>query len=486
MENFHESFIDGSPKPTSNETIGVAKPSETLANEQHKALTELFAKNANSPISVGAVVAENSQSIRAGTLQKYFDATILQAVNFHELCEQADILNQKLIQHGLVEQVSQSLDSRGIYSLPLANMQYPSMIYSGEAIPKDIPVIDIVSRLQLVPIKRFIAKTGTNIGNNEGDGYLEFQLRNMFGAGESLKLDFTKGTKTHSSYVLNYNQPVTAWWIWDSMLFKNNLTGLLINGFRTNLRSGFVGSSAFNHELSYATEWRKSKVASLNASDTLLFQAGDDLKCSLGHTVVLDKRDNPVSPSKGGFMKLYNELALGKFWKSQIELSQNISWLKNDFITVSCTTKAGYIKNLKPDTNSLKTYDKFQNGGANDIRSFTVKGLGPKDLFDSIGGDAFVAYGVSLFSRLPIKRWAHSNFRLHWFLNGGKLINHNNASLYTLINELSSQHSLSTGVGIVLRHPVARFELNFTLPLACHTGDAVRKGFQYGIGISFL
>lgn len=494
MEDIHESSLDERVIELSN------SPSKDSQNEslpeqveQLNYVKELFDKNARSPVNVSAVLVSDCHSVRPEVLQKYMDATILQAANFKQLYEQADTLNLKLIQHGLAENVSQSLDSRGSLRLPMINRHYPSLIYRSQDIPTDMSIIDIISRVNIVPIKRFTAKTGTNIGNGEGDGYLQFQLRNMFGGGEQLKLDITKGTKTHSSYLLDYGQPVTPWWMLNSLLIKNsrqvgnnNSIDLLIRGFRTNLRSNFQEKGAMNHELFYEAEWRTSKVSSLTASDTLLFQAGDDIKCSLGHTLAIDNRDNPIAPSRGSLLKLTNELAIGKFWKGQIEVSQNNSWLKDDFLGSCCTLRSGYIQNLSSSRKPINTFDKFHNGGANDIRSFHIMGLGPKDLYDSIGGDAFIAYGVSFFSRLPIKRWSHSNFRLHWFFNGGKLINHNNAPFTNILEQLASEHSTSVGFGILLRHQVARFELNFTLPLTCHSGDALRKGFQYGIGISFL
>lgn len=494
MEDIHEQSLGSRVIETPKATSAKEDFQQPVENtKQQKYITELFDKNATSPIAVSAVLVNDSDSIRPAILQQYMEATILRTTNFKQLFEQADVLNLKLMQHGMVENVTQSLDSRGTLKVPLITEHYRSLIYDSHPIPRDLSVIDIVSRLNIVPIKRFTAKTGTNIGNGEGDGYLQFQLRNIFGGGEQLKLDVTKGTKKHSSYLLNYTQPITPWWIWDSSLSKNSRktgnndsTELLVRGFRMNLRSGFYGAAALNHEFFYETEWRSSKVTSLNASDSLLFQAGDDLKSSLGHTMVVDRRNDPVAPSRGTFFKVANELALGKFWKSQLELSQNKSWFKDDFLGMCCTLKSGYILNFDPLSAPINICDKFQSGGANDIRSFQVMGLGPKDLYDSIGGDAFVAYGLSIFCRLPVKKWSHSNFRLHWFLNGGKLINHNNGSIFNLANQLSSQHSASAGFGIVLRHPVARFELNFTLPLVCHSGDAIRKGFQYGIGVSFL
>lgn len=46
--------------------------------------------------------------------------------------------------------------------------------------------------------------------------------------------------------------------------------------------------------------------------------------------------------------------------------------------------------------------------------------------------------------------------------------------------------SMSAGVGLVYAHPVARFELNFSLPLVLRKGEEGRKGLQFGIGINFL
>lgn len=487
--SFDERMIERSNSP--REDTQSESQQEQLSEFNY--VRELLDKNSTSPVNVAAVLVSDSHSIRPEVLQRYLDATILQAANFKQLYEQADTLNLKLLQHGFAENVSQSLDSRGSLKLPLINSQYPSLIYGSQDIPNGISVIDIISRVNIIPIKKFMAKTGTNIGNGEGDGYLQFQLRNIFGGGEQLKLDITKGTKTHSSYLLDYGQPVTPWWTLNSLLLKNsrqvgnnNAIDLLVRGFRTSLKSNFQEQGSINHELFYEAEWRTSKLCSSHSSDTLLFQAGDDIKSSLGHTLAIDNRDSPVAPSRGNLFKLSNELAIGKYWKGQVEISRNNSWLKDDFLGSCCTLRSGYIQNLSSSRKPINTYDKFHNGGANDIRSFQIMGLGPKDLYDSIGGDAFVAYGVSLFSRLPIKRWSHSNFRLHWFFNGGKLISHNNAPMSNILEQLASEHSTSVGFGILLRHQVARFELNFTLPLTCHTGDAVRKGFQYGIGISFL
>jgi outer membrane protein insertion porin family len=46
--------------------------------------------------------------------------------------------------------------------------------------------------------------------------------------------------------------------------------------------------------------------------------------------------------------------------------------------------------------------------------------------------------------------------------------------------------SAAAGLGLVYAHPLARFELNFTLPLVMRKDEQARKGLQFGVGITFL
>ncbi|CCD25847.2 SAM complex subunit SAM50 NDAI_0G00710 [Naumovozyma dairenensis CBS 421] len=487
----------------------------TITSEIHEQHIEnLLRENENLPIKVTEINTLGANQINPSTFQSHLDATILKAQTLTELSLQTQILNNKLISNGLIKDIYQNYDSLG--KLPSSD------------ITKSHPLLNIISNINVLPINKFMARTGTNVGNGEGDGYLEFQIRNMFGNGESLKFNIMKGTKIQSSYLLNYSSLLlpnkTPFWNMNIDLFKNvsqlgqNLPlELDMLGGKFSIRSSFITPSRhtpdkrglWNYEFFMQSVIRSCGNTSLNnTSNSLLFQTGEDWKNSLGSNFVWDSRNNSVLdpnafPSNGQLFKWFNELNFignrsstangGPFWKNQLEFTQIRSWLPNDFITMNCTFRTGYIKQLltknevqKGSSSFLHISDKFQNGGPNDIRSFQTMGLGPKDIFNSIGGDAFVSYGISIFSKLPIKDWSKSNFRLHWFLNGGKLINHNGMSINNCFTDLSRQHSISTGVGILLRHPMARFELNFSVPLTIHQGDDVRKGFQFGVGLSFL
>ncbi|CAK7262490.1 hypothetical protein SEPCBS57363_000079 [Sporothrix epigloea] len=153
--------------------------------------------------------------------------------------------------------------------------------------------------------------------------------------------------------------------------------------------------------------------------------------------------------------------------------------------------------------------DRFLLGGPTDVRGFTQGGLGPHDGNDAVGGDVFAAGGVNLL--MPItKAGRDSPLRLQLFANSGRLValrsnkpkaqgngaptamtgsssgqiaNSVSAALQELATGLPST---AVGVGLVYAHPVARFELNFSLPLVMRRGELSRKGLQVGVGINFL
>lgn len=482
--NFEEKFHG-----VAENEVRISSEEQFIQDQQRQYFLDLFTKNRNTPIFVSQVVVNGAQNVRDDVLQNYLNETIYQSSTFEQLCKNSDWFHYKMVGNGLVDSVTQTLDSRGNFSLQLSHRDYGGFNYSGQ--PDGLSIVDVVPIIQLHPIKKFSAKTGTNIGNGEGDGYIEFQWRNVFNGGEKFTIDATKGTKTHSSYLLNYFQPLSSpWWSSDTTIFKNSRqlgnSDLSIRGLATSVKSSFYQEDKVNQEWRWESLVRSCDMRSDSASDHLLYSAGENIKHSLIYKLEQEKRDNRIAPSSGFFWNLMNELSLGKFWKSSLELNVVKSFFPMNFVTTSCTLKAGYIKNFHGKTYPIHVMDKFYNGGSNDVRSFQNMGLGPRNLFDYIGGDASLSYGLSIFSRLPIKRFYESNFRLHWFFNGGRLINHNDCSFDDLFKKMASQHSLSTGVGLIFRHPVARFELNFTLPITAHSTDSVRKGFQYGIGISFL
>ncbi|KAL8710196.1 MAG: hypothetical protein Q9225_007327 [Loekoesia sp. 1 TL-2023] len=142
--------------------------------------------------------------------------------------------------------------------------------------------------------------------------------------------------------------------------------------------------------------------------------------------------------------------------------------------------------------------DRFQLGGPTDVRGFRLGGLGPRDGDDAVGGDVYAAGSANLLMPLP-RLGPEKPFRIQAFINGGRLLALKQAekkdmdpasvsqSVSSTIAELGNGlPSVAAGIGLVYGHPVARFELNFSLPLVIRKGEDARKGLQFGLGISML
>lgn len=378
---------------------------------------------------------------------------------------------------------------------------------------------------------RLIFKAGTDVGNAEGSAYTNGLLRNIFGGGESLSVSASAGTRTRSAYSASFTTPVNS-----NPDLQFSLEGLASSTQKPwasheevvkggNARLAWLSRSSSGavdtHTVSYLQAWRQLTGLTSTASPTIRADAGDSVKSSLSHVFTRDRRDNPMLPQNGYLLKASSELAgwgpLGgdvSFTKYEVEASGAkpiyIPGLHSDGpsgISVGAGLRLGALYPL-PFGYSLtgkampsRVNDRFQLGGPTDVRGFTQGGLGPRHGADAVGGDVYAAGGVNMLLPLP-RVGPASPLRLQLFANGGRLValNSNESSkgpamdsktvyngMKSAVGELfNGLPSMAAGFGLVYAHPVARFELNFSLPLVTRRGEESRKGLQVGVGINFL
>ncbi|CAG8493970.1 15219_t:CDS:10 [Acaulospora morrowiae] len=337
---------------------------------------------------------------------------------------------------------------------------------------------------------RFWIKTGTEIGNDAGSANISLNIRNVFGGAETLETYMSAGTQTSHVFEFCLAKPIngnpdskidiTAF-----SLTRNNQTysshdeilrGVALR-WRVLSRLGF-------HELSYGTTWRQICNIDQDASLSIRDSAGHSLKSSITHNWVRDRRDDIMLPSRGYYMRLFQEVAgLGGdifFLKNEAEGQINFP-LGKGFI-ISASLRNGLLYPMK--IGQSKISDRFFLGGAQSVRGFKLNGIGPREKRDSLGGDLYLAGGLSLFTPLP--KLKNYPIKGHLFLNGGSLIQVNQSRrLVDNIQNLARTPSVSTGIGIVYRSSILRFEVNFCLPLITTTTDKWKKGLQLGLGFNF-
>ena len=365
------------------------------------------------------------------------------------------------------------------------------------------------AKITLRELSRFILKTGTDMGNTEGSGYLSLTYRNLFGGAESLNGYASTGTRTRSAYEVNFQAPVNANpdLILEAGGYASSRSHHYYSSHEEVLRGGKVGVKWGEHEATYNGVWRQITGLAQGASPAVRCDAGDSVKSSLRHTFTRDHRDSHLLPTRGWMVRSESEVAgwggLGgdvAFWKNEME-AQMAAPLGASGISVSAGLRSGLLfplslgvgDNKKPAQPS-RINDRFQLGGPTDVRGFRECGLGPRDGNDSVGGDVYMAGGANIYFPIP-KVGPEKPLRLQVFANSGRLVGlqgltedggNVNSSVEGALKELGNGlPSIAAGIGLVYAHPIARFELNFCLPLVKRSGERGRKGLQLGIGINF-
>lgn len=366
----------------------------------------------------------------------------------------------------------------------------------------------------------YTIKTGTEAGASEADAYVNAELRNLFGGAETLNAHGSLGTRTRSAYSLAFDTPILS-----NPDFKwqaNGFASSVLKSWASHEEVQRGGSTKLlwrsqtghEHSLGYSGIWRQVTSLAENASPTVRADAGDSFKSSLTHTWTNDKRDYPLLPSRGYLMKTVSELAgfslLGgdaSFFKTEAESAIALPFGSTG-ITLTAGLRGGLLYPLSAPNSSSSSSprgsrinDRFQLGGPNSVRGFRLGGLGPHDGADAVGGDVFAAAGASLLFPVP-RVGKETPLRIQAFVNGGRLLALKSAksadndgsfagdareSLKQTFNDLKSElPSAAAGVGIVYAHPVARFEVNFSLPLVMRKEEQGRKGLSFGVGVEFL
>ncbi len=389
---------------------------------------------------------------------------------------------------------------------------------------------DIDVYLSVREKSKLVAKTGTEVGNVEGSAYGHASWRNLLGGAETLSVNASLGTRTRSAYSVSFSTPVRSdpnvrWEIGGlaSSTSKEWASHEEVSkGWGTKMR--WIGKGGSLHELGYSGLWRQITGLAENASPTVRGEAGDSVKSSITHTWVSDGRDNVTLPTTGYLLKYVSELAGWgplrgdvAFWKSELE-SQfafpiPLPGVRKNGVTFTAGVRGGLLYPLalpgqtRPQPSRIN--DRFSLGGPTDVRGFRLSGLGPRDGNDALGGDMYYAGSVNLLFPFP-RVGPGRPLRLQAFINGGRLValnddgqdnnnnqtpneksTHSGASTSSIVRQTAHTlfdglPSTAAGIGIVYAHPVARFELNFSLPLVLRKGEQGRKGLSFGVGITFL
>ncbi|XP_038051993.1 sorting and assembly machinery component 50 homolog B-like isoform X2 [Patiria miniata] len=347
--------------------------------------------------------------------------------------------------------------------------------------------------------RRITGNAHTSVGNNEGSLVLGAKCPNLLGRGEHLTAEYSRGTRHSVGYNATFTTPLqgdigkrfTATVFRTSGDFLSSSYKEIDHG---TLLEVMLPSFLGQHSFKWEGNWRDISCLSRTASFAVREMAGHSLKSSIKHVFTRDTRNERIYPTKGYLLQISQELAgnrLGgdvQFLKGEAEIQLNRKLLKD--CVVSCSLQAGLMKPLNYTETLIN--DRFFIGGPTSVRGFNFRGLGPHADGDAVGGEAYWAAGLHLFTPLPFmpgRGGLGDLIRTHVFVNAGNLCNLNleEQTVHQHLERLRDNFRWSYGAGIILRlGRIARFELNYVIPKTALHSDSINAGLQFGVGVSFL
>ncbi|XP_056604451.1 sorting and assembly machinery component 50 homolog B [Triplophysa dalaica] len=400
---------------------------------------------------------------------------VFTARNLVEVMRKSHEARQKLLHLGIFKDVEVVIDiSEG-----------------ADALPNGLDVTFDVTEL-----KRLTGSYNTMVGNNEGSMVLGIKLPNMCGRGERLTFQFSYGTK-ETSYGLSFFKPQPGYYQRNFTLNLYKVTGQFPWSSLRETDRGVSTELNFplwmtDHTLKWEGVWRELGCLARSASFAVREESGHTLKSALSHTMAVDTRNSAILPRRGALLRISQELAGytggdASFLKEDFEVQLNKPFLWGSVLSASLWGGMLFPIGGKPTSIA----DRFYLGGPTSVRGFGMYSIGPQSEGDFLGGGAYWAGGLHLYTPLPFRstRGGLADlFRTHFFLNAGNLCNLNyGEGPHAHLQKLAECIRWSYGAGIILRlGNIARLELNYCIPMGVQSGDRICDGVQFGAGIRFL
>lgn len=207
-----------------------------------------------------------------------------------------------------------------------------------------------------------------------------------------------------------------------------------------------------------------------SGSNALCDQVGSFLNSSAGYTLLVDRRNDPVRPTRGWTGSLRQDFAgIGgdvNYIKTEADVSA--FWGIAPEWIVSATASTGYVAGWGGDP--IRINDRFFKGG-NSFRGFETAGIGPRDLTtgDALGGNFYVIGTLEL--TVPNYLPEEYGIRTSLFTDVGTLgalddrytVNAQGLPATNIVDELELR--ASAGISIHWRSPMGpiRFDISKVL-----------------------
>jgi outer membrane protein insertion porin family len=333
-------------------------------------------------------------------------------------------------------------------------------------------------------------------------GFVEIEQKNFdwknwpyfTGAGQDLKVRASIGSLSNG-FELSFTEP----WMFDYPvsfgfdLYRRTHTRDTDSGYGYDetvtggdLRLGKELSEYLRGDLTYRLDQIKINNPTDDASQDLKDEVGTNMISVLSPSLTYDSRDNVFNTRKGNLFTGDLDLAGGplgadkSFVKFYGRASHYFPMPRGAVLEIR-----GRLGLAQPYSNSnkLPIYERFFAGGAETIRGYEERKVGPVDPSskDPLGGDALVVgnieYTYPLFSFLKVAAFYDVG---NVWENAGDIFSNKNA------NGVPNSGGLKAGVGLGLRinTPIGPIMLDYGIPMNKESGEDTKKSGRFHFSAS--
>jgi outer membrane protein assembly complex protein YaeT len=223
--------------------------------------------------------------------------------------------------------------------------------------------------------------------------------------------------------------------------------------------------------LEVATFASVEKVAISDATiDPVIIGLTDYLLTDIGLTLNYDRRDDPIGPTRGFFAGAALDFGLldgePAFTRGTVRFSYYLPLPKKCLLALG-----GRVGAISPIVDTIPIDVRFFNGGANSVRSFAERDLGPKDAEGNpLGGEFFTVFNAEFIFPL----WKALQGAV--FVDAGNLTDFDRAGL--------SEMRYGIGAGLRYKLPVGPLRLDYGVNPSPRA-DEERGAFHFSFGFAF-
>ncbi|MFH0731751.1 MAG: outer membrane protein assembly factor BamA [Candidatus Omnitrophota bacterium] len=312
-------------------------------------------------------------------------------------------------------------------------------------------------------------------------------FKTFTGAGQDLVLTGTFGS-IRRNYELSFTEP----WIFDYPLSfgfdlfnrETDRKSSLGYGYDEQhlggaLRLGKEFTDYDRADLKYTLEKVEISDIPTNASSALKDEEGENTISSLGLTLTRDTRDNKFNPASGylvtstftdggGFLGGDKD-----FYKATPLVSAYFNFLEKKLV-LELMGRLGWADEYD-DTVTVPIYERFFAGGANTVRGYKERSIGPRDVNtnDPIGGESMLVGNAELTYTL------FKNFKVATFYDVG--------NVWPESDDIGTGDFKSgVGVGIRVNTPIGPVKVDYGYPLnKAHPDDKKTGRFHFSMTRGF-